>query len=37
MTANLKETQIENVAAGDPATFTVDAYPGHTFHGRSRA
>jgi len=33
VTANLKETEIEGVTPGDSATFTVDAYPGHTFHG----
>ena len=33
VTANLKETQTENVTPGDSATFTVDAYPGHTFRG----
>jgi len=33
VTANLKETEIEDVTPGDSATFTVDAYPGHTFHG----
>jgi membrane fusion protein, multidrug efflux system len=33
VTANLKETQMEDVSAGDPATFTVDAYPGKTFRG----
>ena len=33
VTANLKETQLENVTPGDSATFTVDAYPGQTFHG----
>ena len=33
VTANLKETQLENVNPGDPATFTVDAYPGQTFRG----
>ncbi len=33
VTANLKETQLEHVAVGDKATFTVDAYPGHVFHG----
>src|SRR5512146_2065194 len=33
VTANLKETELENVAVGDSATFTVDAYPGHVFHG----
>jgi membrane fusion protein, multidrug efflux system len=34
VTANLKETQLANVRVGDPAEFTVDAYPGQTFHGR---
>ncbi len=34
VTANLKETQIEDVKSGEPAEFTVDAYPGITFHGR---
>jgi membrane fusion protein (multidrug efflux system) len=33
VTANLKETEIEDVTPGDSATVTVDAYPGHTFHG----
>ncbi|HUL69652.1 MAG TPA: HlyD family secretion protein [Gemmatimonadales bacterium] len=33
VTANMKETQVGNVAVGDPATFTVDAYPGRTFTG----
>ena len=33
LTANLKETQIENVKPGEPAQFTVDAYPGVTFRG----
>jgi membrane fusion protein, multidrug efflux system len=33
VTANLKETQLENLAVGNKATFTVDAYPGHVFHG----
>jgi membrane fusion protein, multidrug efflux system len=33
VTANLKETQMEDVSPGDSATFTVDAYPGHTFRG----
>ena len=28
VTANLKETQLEDVSPGDAATFTVDAYPG---------
>lgn len=34
VTANLKETQLPNVRVGDPAEFTVDAYPGRKFHGR---
>jgi membrane fusion protein (multidrug efflux system) len=33
VTANLKETQMEDVTPGDSATFTVDAYPGQTFRG----
>lgn len=33
VTANLKETQMEDVSTGDPATFSVDAYPGKTFRG----
>ena len=33
VTANLKETQLENVSPGDAATFTVDAYPGREFRG----
>jgi len=33
VTANLKETQLDNVRVGDSATFTVDAYGGHLFHG----
>ena len=34
VTANLKETQLANVAVGDAAEFSVDAYPGRTFHGK---
>jgi len=34
VTANLKETQLANVRVGDPAEFSVDAYPGATFHGK---
>ena len=34
VTANLKETQLQKVRIGDPVTFSVDAYPGTTFHGR---
>ena len=33
VTANLKETQIEDVTTGDRVAFTVDAYPGVTFRG----
>jgi membrane fusion protein (multidrug efflux system) len=31
--ANFKETQLTHVAPGDPATITVDTFPGHTLHG----
>jgi membrane fusion protein, multidrug efflux system len=34
VTANLKETQLAKVQVGDEAEFTVDAYPGRTFHGK---
>src|SRR5690348_16639003 len=34
VTANLKETQTANVAAGDPVDFTVDAYGGLHFCGK---
>jgi membrane fusion protein (multidrug efflux system) len=30
--ANFKETQLANVAPGQPATITVDTYPGKTWH-----
>jgi membrane fusion protein (multidrug efflux system) len=33
ITANLKETQLADVAVGDSADFTVDAYPGRRFRG----
>ncbi len=33
VTANLKETQLKGIRVGSPATVTVDAYPGMTFHG----
>src|SRR6266571_3534497 len=33
LTANLKETEIEDVKPGDPAEFTVDAYPGIRLSG----
>jgi membrane fusion protein (multidrug efflux system) len=31
--ANLKETEIDKIQPGEPVEFTVDAYPGRTFHG----
>jgi HlyD family secretion protein len=31
---NVDESDIGNVSAGQTATFTVDAYPGMTFHGQ---
>ncbi|HVV94551.1 MAG TPA: HlyD family secretion protein [Hyphomicrobiales bacterium] len=31
--ANPKETELEGVKVGSPATVVVDAYPGHTFQG----
>src|SRR5467141_666074 len=34
VTANLKETQIQDVTAGDPVDFAVDAYPGVHFCGK---
>jgi membrane fusion protein (multidrug efflux system) len=30
--ANVRETDLDYARDGQPATFTVDAYPGHTFH-----
>jgi membrane fusion protein (multidrug efflux system) len=33
VTANLKETETADVTPGDPADFTVDAYPGRRFTG----
>ncbi len=33
VTANFKETQIGEMQVGDPASFTVDAFPGRTLHG----
>ena len=32
--ANLKETQVRGVRVGQPAEFTLDAYPGVVFRGR---
>ena len=31
---NVDESDIGNISAGQKATFTVDAYPGTTFHGK---
>ena len=31
--AHMKETDLTHVHQGDPVTFTVDTYPGHTWHG----
>jgi HlyD family secretion protein len=33
---NVSEADIGNVAIGQTATFSVDAFPNHTFHGRVR-
>jgi membrane fusion protein, multidrug efflux system len=34
VTANLKETQLSDLNAGDPVELEVDAYPGVALHGR---
>jgi membrane fusion protein (multidrug efflux system) len=34
VTANLKETQTRDLRPGDEVEVEVDAYPGHTFHGK---
>lgn len=34
ITANFKETQLDNMRIGQPATFTVDAYGGRTYHAK---
>jgi membrane fusion protein (multidrug efflux system) len=34
VTANFKETQLEDMRPGSPADIYVDAYPHHTFHGK---
>lgn len=36
ITANVSEADVGNVAAGQNATFTVDAFPGRTFNGTVR-
>lgn len=33
VTANFKETQLDNIRPGDPATLRIDAYPERTIHG----
>lgn len=35
--AHMKETDLTHVHKGDPVTFTVDTYPGHTWHGHVQA
>ena len=32
--ANFKETQLDLMKPGQPVDITVDAFPGHTFHGK---
>jgi membrane fusion protein (multidrug efflux system) len=34
VTANFKETELTDMRPGQPVTITIDAYPGHKFHGR---
>ncbi len=34
ITANFKETQLDNMRVGQAATFTVDAYGGRTYHAK---
>lgn len=34
LTANVQETELGKVKVGQMVTFTVDAFPGHTFSGR---
>ena len=33
VTAHMKETDLTHVRVGDPVTFTLDTYPGHTWRG----
>ena len=35
--AHMKETDLTHVHVGDPVTFTVDTYPGRTWHGHIEA
>ena len=37
ISADMKETDLTYVRAGDPVSFTVDAYPGRTWHGTVEA
>jgi membrane fusion protein (multidrug efflux system) len=32
--ANFKETQLQNIRLGQPATFKADVYPNYTYHGK---
>jgi len=32
--ANFKETQLENIRIGQPATIEADTYPGYTYRGK---
>ena len=34
VTANFKETQLEDMRPGSPVEISIDAYPHHTFHGK---
>jgi len=34
VTANFKETQMENIRPGQPVTINVDSYPGRVFNGK---
>jgi membrane fusion protein (multidrug efflux system) len=35
--SNMKETDLTHMHKGDPVSFTVDTYPGHTWHGHVEA
>ncbi len=35
--ANMKETDLTQVKVGEPASFTVDTFPGRTWHGHVQA
>ena len=34
MWVSVNEADVGNISAGQPVTFTVDAFPGRVFHGR---